>query len=55
MGKQSQLLLQSTKIELGLQVGVEFDNTYEEYFLSEIKIALLSSNVTSIVQQSTRQ
>ena len=26
-GKQSQLLLQPTKVELGLQVGVEFDNT----------------------------
>ena len=25
-GKQSQLLLQPTKVELGLQVGVEFDN-----------------------------
>ena len=27
MGKQSQLLLQPTKVELGLQVGEEFDNT----------------------------
>ena len=26
-GKQSQLLLQPTEVELGLQVGVEFDNT----------------------------
>ena len=26
MGKQSQLLLKPTKIEFGLQVGVEFDN-----------------------------
>ena len=25
VGKQSQLLLQPTKVELGLQVGVEFD------------------------------
>ena len=25
-GKQSQLLLRPTKVELGLQVGVEFDN-----------------------------
>ena len=25
MGKQSQLLLQPTRVELGLQVGVEFD------------------------------
>ena len=27
MGKQSQLLLQQTEVELGLQVGVEFDNS----------------------------
>ena len=27
MGKQSQLLLKPTEVELGLQVGVEFDNT----------------------------
>ena len=26
VGKQSQLLLQPTEVELGLQVGVEFDN-----------------------------
>ena len=26
MGKQSQLLLKPTEVELGLQVGVEFDN-----------------------------
>ena len=26
MGKQSQLLLQPTEVEMGLQVGVEFDN-----------------------------
>ena len=26
MGKQNQLLLQPTEVELGLQVGVEFDN-----------------------------
>ena len=28
MGKQSQLLLQATEVELGLQLGVEFDNKY---------------------------
>ena len=27
MGKQCQLLLQPTEVELGLQVGVEFDNS----------------------------
>ena len=27
MGKQSQLLLQPTEVELGLNVGVEFDNS----------------------------
>ena len=26
IGKQSQLLVQPTEVELGLQVGVEFDN-----------------------------
>ena len=26
VGKQSQLLLKPTEVELGLQVGVEFDN-----------------------------
>ena len=26
MGKQSQLLFKPTEVELGLQVGVEFDN-----------------------------
>ena len=35
MGKQSQLLLKPTEVELGLQVGVEFDNikviTYNDY------------------------
>ena len=30
MGKQSQLLLQPTKDELGLQVGVEFDNRHPQ-------------------------
>ena len=29
MGKQSQLLLKPTEVELGLQVGVEFDNYYD--------------------------
>ena len=28
MGKQSQLLLQPNEVELGLQVGVEFDNSH---------------------------
>ena len=28
MGKQSQLLLKPTEVELGLQVGVEFDNNF---------------------------
>ena len=27
MGKQSQLLLKPTEVELGLQVGVEFDKS----------------------------
>ena len=27
LGKQSQLLLQPTEVKLGLQVGVEFDNS----------------------------
>ena len=29
-GKQSQLLLQPTKVELGLQVGVEFDKSFSQ-------------------------
>ena len=29
MGKQSQLLLQPTEVEFGLQVGVEFDNNFK--------------------------
>ena len=32
VGKQSQLILKPTKVELGLQVGVEFDN---KSFLSD--------------------
>ena len=28
MGKQSQLLLKPSEVELGLQVGVEFDKTF---------------------------
>ena len=28
MGKQSQLLLKPTEVELGLQVGVEFDKNF---------------------------
>ena len=31
MGKQSQLLLQPTEVELGLQVGLEFDNNNIRY------------------------
>ena len=31
MGKQSQLLLKPTEVELGLQVGVEFDNSTGKY------------------------
>ena len=30
MGKQSQLLLQPTEVELGLQIGVEFDNIHPD-------------------------
>ena len=30
MGKQSQLLLQPNEVELGLQVGVEFDKIISE-------------------------
>ena len=33
VGKQSQLLLQPTEVELGLQVGVEFDNIANIQFL----------------------
>ena len=35
MGKQSQLLLQPTKVELGLQVGVEFDKNIKLGNLAE--------------------
>ena len=35
VGKQSQLLLQQTEVELGLQVGVEFDN--EELLENNVK------------------
>ena len=35
MGKQSQLLLKPTEVELGLQVGVELDNKSER----ELKVA----------------
>ena len=36
MGKQSQLLLKPTEVELGLQVGVEFDNilNFRSYCIS---------------------
>ena len=37
MGKQSQLLLQPTEVELGLQVGVEFDNIYHLLSLKNLK------------------
>ena len=36
MGKQSQLLLQPTEVELGLQVGVEFDKNIKNYRLKKL-------------------
>ena len=33
MGKQSQLLLQPTEVELGLQVGVEFDKNHNKVII----------------------
>ena len=39
MGKQNQLLLKSTEVELGLQVGVEFDKKE-----STIKIELIGKD-----------
>ena len=39
MGKQSQLLLKPTEVELGLQVGVEFDKKE-----STIKIELIGKH-----------
>ena len=33
-GKASQLILQPTKVELGLQVGVEFDKSITRYFFT---------------------
>ena len=36
VGKQSQLLLQTTEVELGLKVGVEFDNTTPTQDSSEL-------------------
>ena len=40
MGKQSQLLLKSTEVELGLQVGVEFDK-------NDMKMHEASKHITS--------
>ena len=37
MGKQSQLLLQPIEVELGLQVGLEFDNIQNYAQLAWIK------------------
>ena len=56
MGKQSQLLLKPTEVELGLQVGVEFDNknyavdtlsTNENYALDTLS-ALCTKSALSI-------
>ena len=41
MGKQSQLLLQPTEVELGLQVGVEFDKNWSELGLAQFSPNLL--------------
>ena len=35
MGKQSQLLLQPTEVELGLQVGVEFGKNQKSFPMEE--------------------
>ena len=35
MGKQSQLLLQPTEVELGLQVRVEFDKNTINFYIHE--------------------
>ena len=40
MGKQSQLLLKPTEVELGLQVGVEFDNILGSSFFISPVVAL---------------
>ena len=36
VGKQRQLLLKPTEVELGLQVGVEFDNIMIEFDIPDI-------------------
>ena len=36
LGKQSQLLLQRNEVELGLQVGVEFDNNNKLFLIDQI-------------------
>ena len=45
MGKQSQLLLKPTEVELGLQVGVEFNNIFLKslYEMSNTFQALLNT------------
>ena len=55
MGKQSQLLLQPTEVELGLQVGVqvgvEFDNQIgnsNQSDFNEIKFAINHPNICLI-------
>ena len=35
VGKESQLLLQPTEVELGIKVGVEFDNCVSQITLRE--------------------
>ena len=47
VGKQSQLLLQPTEVELGLQVGVEFDKNISG--LSYLKLNLQNKNHGTIV------
>ena len=41
MGKQSQLLLKPTEVELGLQVGVEFD----KMVLDPLDLRFLDQNI----------
>ena len=47
VGKQSQLLLKPTEVELGLQVGVEFDNI--QYLFYRQSIDILSMLQMSLV------
>ena len=42
MGKQSQLLLQPTEVELGLQVGVEFDKMISPRIIGHLKRVTVS-------------